>query len=69
MRVSLEHSIVERSAVGVSEHDTPGGWRAICAKRRDGRFHVSYHHAGDHPRYVEALRARAEAFAAARDET
>jgi len=62
---SLEASLIERSPMGVTEHDAlPGGWSAIVA-RKANKSRVLYFPTSEDPRITSALRNVAQKWIAA----
>ena len=61
----LEASLIERSPMGVTEHDSlPGGWSAIVA-RKANKSRVLYFPTSEDPRITVAIRNVAQKWIAA----
>ena len=61
--MTLHDSLIARAPVGVSEHDSPGAFAAIVAKRPDGKARIYWQGKNDHPRVKAATFTMAEQFA------
>ena len=52
---SAEEAAISRADQGISEHDMPGGWRVLIARKGE-KASTWYFHTNDDKRLAEALR-------------